>query len=139
MTTQSPRVTKLDITDYVAWGKLVKTWATRSGKYLGDATAYPIPSSVEELREQMARARAGTVPENIKSLQIVAPDDSTLILLLPSKKAIEDTELALKTAGGYPLPPFYWRPIPPVGSWPAAAQLKFNHERVGEYTVLFCA
>jgi hypothetical protein len=139
MTTQSPRTTKLDITDYVAWGKLVKTWATRSDKYLGDASTFPIPGSIGELKEQMARARAGTVPNNITSLQIVSPDDDTLILLLPSKKAIEDTELALKTNGGYPLPPFYWRPIPPVGSWPAAARLKLNHERVGEYTVLFCA
>jgi hypothetical protein len=138
-----PRTTKLDITDHVAWGKLVKTWATGSDAYLGDASAFPFPETVEALRDQMS---AGTVPPNIKSVQKLAPDDKKLILALPSKKSIEDVEDGLRSGMSYPLPQFYWNVPTQQVLWPPIAasapivnRLRFNHQRVGEYTVLFCA
>ena len=142
----TPRTTKLDIRDAVAWGKLVKTWATRSDRYLGDANAFPFPDTVEALRDQMQRAGAGTVPPNITSVQKVVSDDKNLVLVLPSKKSIEDIESGLRSGMAYPLPRFYWSTPagaelwPPIaGAGPVVNRLKFNHQRVGEYTVLFCA
>ena len=127
---------KLNITDWERWGKLVKTWATGSNTYLQDGHSYPVPQSLQELKDQMARAQAGTVPGNITSVQFVhSEDDTTLVIYLPPAKAITDAEADLRGSGVYPLPPFY----SDHGVNPTITDLeKFNAERIGEYTINYC-
>lgn len=130
--------------DYEIWGKLVKTWATGSNSYLGDASLYPIPTSLQELKDQMARANAGTLPDNITSFEVIPLDDSTLVIELPPKKLIEENELELRNGVPYPLPQFYMDAFGPFTTVPGGAltnanfNLRLNDARVGEYTVLFC-
>jgi len=130
---------KLNITDWERWGKLVKTWATGSNTYLQDGHSYPVPRNLQELKDQMAQARAGTVPQHFTSLQFVSLDgDATLVIYLPPAQAITDAEADLRSTGFYPLPPFYrddaWH-----GENPSIADLeKFHAKRIGEYTINYC-
>jgi hypothetical protein len=139
---------RLNITDPVKWGNLVKTWATGRNTYLEDGP-YPVPQSLAELKQQLAQSGAGTVPDEVKSVQFIVPADhpSLLLILLPAKEAIDEVEAELSTmkqqaAGGsaspvYPLPAFYkddaWGSDPKVADWE-----KFVTERIGEYTILQC-
>jgi hypothetical protein len=129
---------RLNITDFERWGKLVKTWATGSNTYLQDGYSYPVPQTLHELKDQMARAQAGTVPDNIQSVRFVpSNDDTALIIYLPPATAITEAEAMLRKTGVYPLPPFYKE------AWqekdPSITDLeKFNAQRIGEYTINYC-
>ena len=51
-----------------------------------------------------------TVPERFKHIQFVTSDQETLLLKLPPKIMIEDSEAMLSEPGStYPIPPFYKR------------------------------
>ena len=50
------QIERLQVTNHERWGNLVKTWAT-GVNYLGDENSYPVPTSMEEFKEQLARAQ----------------------------------------------------------------------------------
>ena len=57
------RIERLQVSNHERWGKLVKTWATGTN-YLEDDNSYPIPETVDEFKEQLAKAQVfATVPE----------------------------------------------------------------------------
>jgi hypothetical protein len=134
---KSMQMQRLRIDDYENWGKLVKTWATGNNTYLQDGNSYPIPQDLGQLRDQMAMAGAGMVPitDTEPTIQFVTMDENTLLIQLPPKQIIEDIESQLQKGVPYPLPAFYQSTV----GGQIRDSLKFNHERVGEYTVLFCA
>ena len=134
------RIERLQITNHERWGKLVKTWSTGKN-YLEDDNEYPVPETVEEFKEQLAKAQVfATVPERFKHIQFVTSDQETLLLKLPPKVMIEDSEARLSEAGAtYPIPPFYKRLFngtDPV--IPEADKFKVHAERIGDYTISFC-
>jgi hypothetical protein len=134
------RIERLQITNHERWGKLVKTWSTGKN-YLEDDNEYPVPSTVEEFKEQLAKAQVfATVPERFKHIQFVTSDQETLLLKLPPKVMIEDSEARLSEDGAtYPIPPFYKRlfnGVDPV--IPEADKFKVHAERIGDYTISFC-
>ena len=98
------------MTNHERWGKLVKTWATGTN-YLDDDNAYPIPETVDEFKEQLAKAQVfATVPERFKHIKFVEQEQDTITVKLPPKVMIEDSEALLNQPGAtYPLPPFYKR------------------------------
>ena len=54
------------MTNHERWGKLVKTWATGQN-YMDDDNTYPLPETMEEFKEQLAKAQVfATVPERFK-------------------------------------------------------------------------
>src|ERR1044071_3892859 len=116
------RIERLQVTNHERWGNLVKTWAT-GHNYLEDENEYPIPESVDEFKEQLAKAPVfATVPERFKKIQFVSSDQETILVKLPPKAMIADSEALLSDPGAtYPLPPFYKRlfngidPIIPEG------------------------
>lgn len=56
------------MTNHERWGKLVKTWATGTN-YLDDNHEYPLPTTMDEFKEQLAKAQVfATVPERFKQI-----------------------------------------------------------------------
>ena len=135
------RIERMQITNHERWGKLVKTWSTGKN-YLDDDNEYPVPETVEQFKEQLAKAQVfATVPERFKHIQFVTSDNETLLLKLPPKVMIEDSEAMLSEQGStYPIPPFYKRlfnGIDPV--IPEDEKFKVHAERIGDYTISNCA
>ena len=133
-------IERLQITNHERWGKLVKTWSTGKN-YLEDDNEYPVPETVEEFKEQLAKAQVfATVPERFKNIQFVTSDQETLLLKLPPKVMIEDSEAILRESGTtYPIPPFYKRLF--NGADPVvteADKFKVHAERIGDYTMSLC-
>jgi hypothetical protein len=133
-------IDRLRVTNNEAWGKLIKTWATGKN-YLEDGNEYPVPSSLEEFKQQMATAQVfANIPEWAKSIRFVSPEEDEIIVRLPPKRMIEDSEAILSQPGGtYPIPDFYKRifnGVDPV--IPHAEKLKVHAERIGDYTISLC-
>jgi hypothetical protein len=119
----------------------VKTWAT-GNNYLEDDNAYPIPDTVDEFKEQLAKAQVfATVPDRFKKIKFVAQDQDTIVVRLPPKMMIADSEALLNEPGAtYPLPPFYKRlfnGMDPV--IPEDEKFRVHAERIGDYTISACA
>ena len=47
---------RMVVTNHERWGNLVKTWAT-GHNYLEDDNAYPVPETVDEFKDQLAKAQ----------------------------------------------------------------------------------
>ena len=64
-------IERLVVTNHERWGNLVKTWAT-GNNYLEDDNEYPLPETVDEFKEQLAKAQVFmTVPDRFKQIQFV--------------------------------------------------------------------
>ena len=84
------RIERLQVTNHERWGKLVKTWATGTN-YLDDENAYPLPETMEEFKEQLAKAQVfATVPDRFKHIKFVKQEQDTITVKLPPKVMIED-------------------------------------------------
>jgi hypothetical protein len=135
------RIERLQITNHERWGKLVKTWSTGKN-YLEDDNEYPVPETMAEFKEQLAKAQVfATVPDRFKHIQFVTSDQETLLLKLPPKIMIEDSEARLSEPGStYPMPPVYKRLFNGTDPIiPEADKFKVHAERIGDYTISFCA
>src|SRR5258708_8283608 len=131
------RIERLQVTNHERWGLLVKTWATGQN-YLDDDNAYPLPSTMDEFKEQLAKAQVfATVPDRFKQIQFVSSDQETILVRLPPKVMIEDSESLLNQPGStYPLPPFYkrlFKRIDPV--IPETDKFRLHTNRIGPYTL----
>jgi hypothetical protein len=132
---------RMVVTNHERWGNLVKTWST-GHNYLEDDNEYPLPETVDEFKEQLAKAQVFmTVPERFKQIQFVPQPSDTIVVRLPPKAMIADSEERLNSPGAtYPLPPFYKRlfnGIDPV--IPEDERLRVHAERIGDYTISACA
>jgi hypothetical protein len=133
-------IDRLRVTNHESWGRLVKTWATGKN-YVGDGNEYPVPTTIEEFKEQLATAQVfANVPEWAQRIRFVSSDDDEIVVRLPPKNMIEDSEAILTRPGGsYPIPDFYkriFKGVDPV--IPEADRLKLHAERIGDYTVSIC-
>ena len=133
---------RMQVTNHERWGNLVKTWSTGKN-YLEDDNEYPIPTNIDEFKEQLAKAQVFmTVPDRYHegTVRRTAIMD-TIVVRLPPAVAIADSEEKLSKPGAtYPLPPFYKRlfnGMDPV--IPEADKFKVHAERIGDYTISFCA
>ena len=133
---------RMQVTNHERWGNLVKTWSTGKN-YLDDDNEYPIPTTVDEFKEQLAKAQVFmTVPDRFtQSASSSSRSMDTIVVRLPPAVAIADSEEKLSKPGAtYPLPPFYKRlfnGMDPV--IPEAEKFKVHAERIGDYTISFCA
>jgi hypothetical protein len=101
---------RMQVTNHERWGNLVKTWSTGKN-YLDDDNEYPIPTSVDEFKEQLAKAQVFmSVPDRFTKVKFVEQELDTIVVRLPPAMAIADSEEKLSKPGAtYPLPPFYKR------------------------------
>jgi hypothetical protein len=81
------------------------------------------------------------VPERFKHIKFVSQEQDTIVVRLPPKVMIADSEALLNEPGAtYPLPPFYKRlfngmdPVIPEGE-----KFRVHAERIGDYTISLCA
>jgi hypothetical protein len=119
------------------WGNLVKSWAK------GDKAW---PTSLQEFKDQCAAANVGaSVPDYVTAFQLVqAPSESTLLLRIPPRKFLEDSEAALNAGASYTIPDFYGDLFKPAGAptpkpnIPAASNMKVHALRIGDYTMSAC-
>jgi hypothetical protein len=122
------------------WGNLVKTWATGVNK-LGDGNQYPVPRTFTEFKAQLVMADVGaTIPSYITSVTFIQNEKETLLVRLPPKELVEDSENTLNTGGAYDIPPFYATDIfngaqPQI---PPANKMRVHAMRVGDYTMSNC-
>src|SRR5262249_32913075 len=92
-------VPRMEVVDYVGWGKLIKGWSKNP------STA---PTDLQDLISQCAHAGVGlTVPSYVTKLQVIVQDEDTFVLRLPPWPKIKESEDKLKAGGLYPIPHFY--------------------------------
>jgi hypothetical protein len=123
-------VQRVEIVNYEAFGEKVKAWAKG---------ADPLPSTVAEFAGQLAAANVGAkIPEQLKRVQFVQGDEETLIVRLPARTMVEDSERRLAAPGAsYPLPPLYETVF---GAKPQIDDvLAFHAARIADYTIAQCA
>ncbi|MGL6060179.1 MAG: hypothetical protein ACRC1G_05745 [Bradyrhizobium sp.] len=135
------QIERLQVSNHERWGNLVKTWAT-GVNYLGDENSYPVPKTMAEFKEQLSKAQVfATVPERFTKIEFVSSEQDTILVRLPPKAMIDDSESMLNKPGAtYPLPPFYKRlfnGMDPV--IPESEKFKVHAERIGDYTISYCA
>ena len=96
---------RMQVTNHERWGNLVKTWSTGKN-YLDDDNEYPIPTTVDEFKEQLAKAQVFmSVPDRFTKVNFVEQDLDTIVVRLPPAQAIADSEEKLSQPGAtYPLP-----------------------------------
>jgi hypothetical protein len=126
------------------WGKLVKTWAT--GKdYVNNGKNYPRPDTkpdpLAEFNRQTTDAGAGLeLPDYVKSILIIQATKDVLVIKLPPKAMIEESEKFLAN-NDYTLPKFYG-PVfgkpPEPGIKDPAERLRLHAMRIGDYTIRLC-
>ncbi len=128
-------MSRIIINDWLAWGSLLKTWAT-GRSYSATGKVYPRPRTLDELKAQLAESGAGSIPAWVVDLELVAWDEATLRIELPSREMILGAEALLRAGKPYPLPAFYRETI---GACPAlgepSARLAFHTMRIGEHTI----
>jgi hypothetical protein len=128
--------------DIEKWGLLVKSWATGVNK-LEDGGAYPIPQSLQELKDQMTAAgmTGFVIPPRIKAVQFSQYNLEVLYIRLPPKVLIEENEQKLRDGAPYVLRSFYKRIYVDQGgpaNIPQNEKLKVHAERIGDYTMSAC-
>jgi hypothetical protein len=131
-------IERITVGSYYQWGKLVKTWAT--GKdYVKNGHKYPKPSSIEELKEQCAKAAVdATIPDHYKYIKFAEGDVDTVVIRLPNATMIAESEAKLEAPGSeYGLPPFY-RAIFQNAAPVVPDKLKLHAERIGDYSMNAC-
>jgi hypothetical protein len=136
-------MTEVPAASYLAWGKLVKTWATGKSYFEDDSPPIgldklPIPHSIEELRAQMVLVGAEALlpPPHVVGLAIVQYTPDTMVVRLPPKARIEAKEKILEQPGAYDFPSFYADFI----NRPLERDERFAVHacRIGDYTMSMC-
>lgn len=125
--------------NYENWGRLVKTWATGKS-YFEDGTVYPVPTTIEEMQEQLDAVQSGLkLPKRMKTLEVVTMRSDTMLLRLPPADLVAASEERL-TREDYTFPPFYdevyeHQPLP-LGSY--ENRMRLHARRIGDYTIANC-
>jgi len=151
--------------DYLAWGKLVKTWAT-GRNYVDHVMTeenpvpttqemppkFPKPRSFGEFWDQCGMAHVGLFFDDANNtpvprdegmgLIVIQGDGDVFVLRLPPQEILLEHEARFMSSGTYKLPPFYadlfgGQPLPEQTN-DKTKKMKIHAERVGEYTLNTC-
>ena len=125
-----PVAMRPEVTDYVAWGNLVKSWAK------GDK---PLPTTLANFISQCDNADVGMLmPAYINDLFVLQKPKTVFVLRLPPKDLVQESENALNAGGLYPIPQFYNDRYGSVLNVPQAEMLNFHAQRTGDYVIRLC-
>jgi hypothetical protein len=131
----------LTISDDVLWGKLVKSWATGRNYVNPGEAPPPVPRTREELLAQCADVGLEVeFPGQQVGLAVLQYSPQTVVLKLPPKEMVEETEAALAAPGAqYPMPIFYEAffatPLPKLNE---DQLMKLHAARIGDYAIRNC-
>jgi hypothetical protein len=129
-----------DVSDFVAWGKLVKSWATGENRFDNSQPPPPLPRSIEELQEQCEGFgfKIAFAPW-VQGLVVTQYGKETLFLRLPPKDLIERGETIVAERRSYHLPDFYRQIFGATSTPPdVPGRLAAHDARIGEYTINSC-
>jgi hypothetical protein len=119
-----------EVTDYIAWGNLVKSWA-KGNK--------PSPTSLDDLLSQCTAANVGMLmPDYVDTLFVLQKPKNVFVLRLPPGDLIQESENALNAGGLYPIPQFYNDRYHAVLDVPQPQMLDFHAQRTGDYVIRLC-
>jgi hypothetical protein len=136
-------VERFTVSDEIAWGKLVKSWATGRSYFVEGQPAPPIPRTLQDLKDRCAEVGIEvSIPAIHKGLVVVESSEEVFMIKLPSKTLVEATEQELAAGGGYPLPKsyddFYRRFGVPLNITDLPSKLDFHAARIGDYSIRMC-
>jgi hypothetical protein len=135
-------VERFSVTDEIAWGKLVKSWAT-GNSYFPGITGLAVPRTLQDIKDQCALVGIGvSIPAMHTGLLVVQSSEEVFVIKLPSKTLVEATEAEMAAGAGYPLPKFYdtfYRDFgTPLNLPNNATKLDFHAARIGDYSIRMC-
>jgi hypothetical protein len=132
--------------DLGIWGKIVKSWATRTD-YVGDGTSkdyLQYPRDIDELKRQLGKAGVGVIlPDRYKKVTVVQSTEDTLVIAIPEERPLLEAESKLKepNAAGYAAPDFYkdkFKAKDRDAAEPVDQKLLVHAMSIGEYTIRNC-
>ncbi len=128
------------VTKNLAWGKLVKSWATGINYFDRTKPAPPIPRTLEDFKAQCtARGIDVNLPDYIKTLNIAQMEKSALNVHLPARDLVIEAEQQLNASDSvYPIPPFYDE-FYGVQLPRDIKALDLQACRIGDYSIGMCA
>lgn len=141
---------RLEISNYEALGKLIKSWALGVDR-VGNGP-YPQPASVDEYKAQLVRSGAATQDAvdawyesyggQLKNVKFVQSTPDTLYLRLPMVAMVKAREEGFVAGEDYLLPDFYstdfFGNAPQVPPTTEAAKMTAHNQRVGDYSIAQC-
>ncbi len=118
-------ISRVTITDYVGFGKLIADWAT---------DAKPPPKDIDDMRTQCKDV--AHIPDRIKKLHLVKSTLETLVIKLPPKKMVEEsTSVLFPGLASYPTPAYYYQKFINGSSM---SNEEFLYSRIADYTIGQC-
>jgi hypothetical protein len=129
------RMSRIVINDWLSWGNLLKTWATKRS-YFDTGKVYPRPKNLDELKSQLGETGAGSIPDWVVDFELVEWKEEKLFIELPSSETISNAEALLRVGKSYPLPAFYRDAFGDLAAFgDVRTRMAFHTMRVGEYTI----
>ena len=120
------------VEDYERMGELVKKWARKT---------LPPPESIEQLKQQLDQnnIKHNLSRTDFKTLKVINEPSSVLVIRVPPADVIKQVEEELAKGGVYAIPPFYADIFGKQPNIPQGEKKKVHAERIGDYTINFCA
>jgi hypothetical protein len=114
---------RMAVKDHALLGRKVAEWAKDPASR---------PKTVTEFRQQLLDVDPGaTIPDRITGVLFVQPTWDTLVVRLPTKELIEESERNMsRTPAKYKMPDFY--------SKTSLSALELLYSRIGDYTISEC-
>jgi len=114
---------RMAVKDYALLGRKVAEWAKDPASR---------PRTVAEFRKQLLDVDKGaTIPDRITGVLFVQPTWDTLVIRLPTKELIEESEANMNpTDAIYMVPEFYKNT--------SLSALELLYSRIGDYTISEC-
>ena len=135
-------VESFTVSDEIAWGTLVKSWATGRSYFGEGQPGPPIPKTLQDLKDRCADVGITvSIPAIHKGLVVIESSEEVFMIKLPSKTLVEATEHELAVEG-YPVPnlynDFYARFGVPLIIPDLPSKLDFHAARIGDYSIRMC-
>lgn len=121
-------ISRVEISDYFEVGRLIAKWAKQ------DPASRP--SSIAEMRN--ALSGIALVPARITNVQWVQPDLQTLLMRLPNKDMLIESEQTFSATSGqrYPIPNVYLEKLTNPNTH--VSDTDFLFARIADYTIAQC-
>lgn len=133
---------RMKVVNWERWGDLVKAWTTGQ-PHRANGKPYAVPRTLGELKKQCRELSIGLkLPKHVTDLMVYSHEKSTMVLRLPPKDLVMNSERQLRGLSPYDLPPFYADALGVSGKTPHFADveeaLDFHARRIGDYTISNC-
>jgi hypothetical protein len=117
-------ISRVTITDYVGFGKLIAQWAT-------DPASRPL--DIDAMRRQCKDL--AHIPDRIKTLELVESKLDNLVIKIPPKEMVEESQRIIPGLSTYPVPTYYYQKFMNGAS---LSNEDFLYCRIADYTIGQC-